>query len=108
MREQGWGSITQGSVVQGLQHTKLPGRLQVCPMSVLTVAEHIQTAFSMPALVSSVGEQEHAAGKQQSRLAALSEVVNVSTYVCVRCACSLMPTGRHLDSTKAFASAQCV
>ncbi len=31
VQEQGLGSITQESVVQGLQHTNLPGRLQVCP-----------------------------------------------------------------------------
>ncbi|DBA93106.1 TPA: hypothetical protein ACH3X2_003424 [Trebouxia sp. C0005] len=32
VREQGLGSITQESVVQGLQHTNLPGRLQVMQM----------------------------------------------------------------------------
>ena len=30
LREQGLGHISQGSLVQGLEQTQLPGRLQVC------------------------------------------------------------------------------
>lgn len=31
LREQGWQSITQDTLLQGLQQTALPGRLQVSP-----------------------------------------------------------------------------
>ncbi len=54
------------------------------PTPISTVAEHSQTALSMPALVGPVGEQEYAAGKQQSRLAGSSGMVDVSTYQCER------------------------
>ncbi len=57
------------------------------PFPISTDAEHLQMALSMPALVSSVGEQECAAGTPQSS-AALSEVLTVTTYECVRSACS--------------------
>ena len=57
------------------------------PMLGLTVAEYSHTAFSIPALAGSVGDQEYVSGKLQSRLAALSEVLAVSAYECVRSAC---------------------
>ncbi len=38
----------------------------------------------MHRLVGSVGEQEYAAGKQQSRLAVLSGMVDVNMYQCER------------------------
>jgi hypothetical protein len=77
-------------------------------MPVSTVAESSQTAFSMPALVGSVGEQEYAAGKQQSRLAGGGcEYVSMQESDLFEICMQSPLTGQHLDSTQAFASAQC-